>query len=116
MPGPRATASPSRPGSPIRSTRFSTSTRRSMSRPPTAWRGFCRMPELRLDLRGLKCPLPVLITRKHLATLGAGDRVEVECSDPLAAIDIPHMLAEQGDILERQETHDGVLKFVIRKK
>lgn len=87
-----------------------------MSRPPTAWPGLCRMPELRLDLRGLKCPLPVLITRKHLATLGAGETIAVECSDPLAAIDIPHMLAQQGEILERQEMRDGVLKFVIRKK
>jgi tRNA 2-thiouridine synthesizing protein A len=69
-----------------------------------------------LDLRGLKCPLPVLRTRKLLATLPPGATVHVECTDPLAAIDIPHMLAERGDILERQETRDGVLLFVIRKK
>lgn len=73
------------------------------------------MRERRLDLRGLKCPLPVLITRKRLDALDAGETVEVECSDPLAAIDIPHMLAERGDILERQETRGDVLFFVIRK-
>jgi tRNA 2-thiouridine synthesizing protein A len=74
------------------------------------------MREHRLDLQGLKCPLPVLRTRKLLATLPPGATVHVECTDPLAAIDIPHMLAERGDILERQETRDGVLLFVIRKK
>lgn len=73
------------------------------------------MPEQRLDLQGLKCPLPVLRTRKLLATLPPGAILHVECTDPLAAIDIPHMLAQNGDVLERQETRDGVLFFVIRK-
>ena len=73
------------------------------------------MPEHHLDLQGLKCPLPVLRTQKLLATLPAGDIVHVSCTDPLAAIDIPHMLAQNGDALERQETRDGVLLFVIRK-
>lgn len=73
------------------------------------------MPELRLDLQGLKCPLPVLRTRKLLATLPAGAIVHVECTDPLAAIDIPNMLTQDGNSLERQETRDGVLLFVIRK-
>ena len=73
------------------------------------------MPDRRLDLQGLKCPLPVLRTKKLLATLPAGTIVHVECTDPLAAIDIPHMLTQSGDTLERQETRDGVLLFVIRK-
>ena len=74
------------------------------------------MREHRLDLLGLKCPLPVLRTRKLLATLPSGATLHVACTDPLAAIDIPHMLAERGDILERQETREDVLTFVIRKK
>lgn len=73
------------------------------------------MPERRLDLHGLKCPLPALRTKKLLATLPPGTVVHVECTDPLAAIDIPHMLTQSGDALERQETRDGVLRFVIRK-
>ena len=40
------------------------------------------MPETTLDLRGLRCPLPALKTRKALTRLAAGDRLVVECTDP----------------------------------
>jgi tRNA 2-thiouridine synthesizing protein A len=73
------------------------------------------MPDARLNLRGLKCPLPALKTRKALKSLAPGDLLTVECTDPLAAIDIPALLNETGDRLEGQENGDGVLVFCIRK-
>jgi tRNA 2-thiouridine synthesizing protein A len=72
-------------------------------------------PETRLDLRGLKCPLPALKTRAALARLGPGDVLVVECTDPLAGLDIPHLLRETADILEAQERHGAALIFRIRK-
>ena len=38
-----------------------------------------------LDLRGLKCPLPVLRTRKILRAMKTGDPLLVLCTDPMAA-------------------------------
>ncbi|HEX4766654.1 MAG TPA: sulfurtransferase TusA family protein [Lichenihabitans sp.] len=73
------------------------------------------MTEQILDLRGLKCPLPALRTRKALKTAAPGDAIIVECTDPLAAIDIPHLLRETADVLESQETAGEVLVFRIRK-
>jgi tRNA 2-thiouridine synthesizing protein A len=49
-----------------------------------------------LDLRGLKCPLPALMTRRALRRAAAGAEFEVVADDPLAAIDIPHMCAQEG--------------------
>ena len=69
----------------------------------------------RLDLRGLRCPLPALKTRKALSRLQPGERIAVECTDPLAVIDIPHLIATTGDVLEDTGTADGVVTFVIRK-
>jgi tRNA 2-thiouridine synthesizing protein A len=69
----------------------------------------------KLDLRGLKCPLPVLKTRKYLATLAPHEMVEVACTDPLSAIDLPNMVRETGDTLESQSRSDGALLFLIRK-
>ena len=68
-----------------------------------------------LNLRGLKCPLPALKTRKALRGLAAGDVLVVECTDPLATIDIPNLARETGDALEGQTEDDGVLTFRIRK-
>jgi tRNA 2-thiouridine synthesizing protein A len=69
-----------------------------------------------IDLRGLKCPLPALRTRKALLRLQPGAALVVECTDPLAAIDIPNLVRETGDTLEENARRDGVLIFRIRKQ
>lgn len=72
-------------------------------------------PAIPLDLRGLKCPLPALRTRKALRRLAPGDLLIAACTDPLAVIDIPHMVRETGNVLERQEPEDGATLFYIRR-
>lgn len=67
------------------------------------------------DLRGLKCPLPVLKTRRRMVDLKPGDELIVETSDPLASIDIPHFCNEDGHELLAQERLDGGHRFHIRK-
>jgi tRNA 2-thiouridine synthesizing protein A len=74
------------------------------------------MMEKNLNLRGLKCPLPALRTRKALAGLTAGDLLVVECTDPLSAIDIPNLLNQTGDTLEKTNRVKKVLTFHIRKR
>jgi len=69
-----------------------------------------------LDLSGLKCPLPVLRTRKALADAPAGCRIRLTCTDPLTVIDIPHLLQQTGDVLEDHREVDGKQVFVIRCK
>ena len=61
------------------------------------------MKATRLDLTGLKCPLPVLRTRKALRQMQAGALLEVIATDPMSAIDIPNLLRESGDILHASE-------------
>ena len=73
------------------------------------------MAEKIFDLRGLKCPLPVLRTRKALTGSAAGDILIVACTDPLAGIDIPNLLRETGDILEDTRNEARVMTFRIRK-
>jgi tRNA 2-thiouridine synthesizing protein A len=68
-----------------------------------------------LDLSGLKCPLPVLRTRKALRAMEPGDQLQVTCTDPLAAIDLPNLIRETGDVLENQRNDGTRLTFLIRK-
>jgi tRNA 2-thiouridine synthesizing protein A len=68
-----------------------------------------------LDLSGLKCPLPVLRTRKALLALPPGERLMVVCTDPLAGIDVPNLIRETGDVLEDQRQENTRISFVIRK-
>jgi tRNA 2-thiouridine synthesizing protein A len=69
-----------------------------------------------MNLRGLKCPLPTLRVKKKLSGLQSGDLIVAECTDPLAAIDIPNLLRQTGDTLEGKADADGVMTFRIRKK
>jgi tRNA 2-thiouridine synthesizing protein A len=73
------------------------------------------MAMTKLDLTGLKCPLPVLKTRKALKALTAGDRLEVHCTDPLSVIDIPNLIRETGDRVEIIECADKRIVFMIEK-
>ncbi|MGH1588426.1 sulfurtransferase TusA family protein [Methylobacterium phyllosphaerae] len=66
-----------------------------------------------LDLSGLKCPLPVLRTRKALRRLQAGRILVVTCTDPLAALDIPNLVREEGARLDRVERIEGAVRFRI---
>ena len=73
------------------------------------------MTTTKLDLAGLKCPLPALKTRKALKTLPPGDRLEVLCTDPLSVIDIPNLIRETGDKVEITERSQGRIVFLIEK-
>ena len=73
------------------------------------------MTTTKLDLAGLKCPLPALKTRKALKTLPPGDRLEVLCTDPLAVIDIPNLIRETGDSIEITERSESRIVFLIEK-
>ena len=73
------------------------------------------MTTTKLDLSGLKCPLPALKTRKALKSLHPGDVLEVHCTDPLSVIDIPALIAETGDRVEISERTEQRIVFVIVK-
>ena len=79
--------------------------------------GYCEtnMTETTINLRGLKCPLPALRARKALSKMPAGDLLVVECTDPLAEIDIPNLVRETGDVIEGKAQEGDVLVFRIRK-
>ena len=73
------------------------------------------MATMKLDLIGLNCPLPALKTRKALARLTPGDLLQVHCTDPLAAIDIPNLIRETGDRIANMQEADPGMVFLIEK-
>lgn len=70
---------------------------------------------LLLDLKGLKCPLPVLKTRKALSKLAPGTTITVLTTDPMAAIDIPHFCTEDGHQLVSSKMEGEAGHFVVQK-
>lgn len=70
-----------------------------------------------LDLRGLRCPLPVLKTAKRLASMQPGERVTILCDDPLAGLDLPAFCAQEGQGLVEAVAQDGssARRFVVER-
>jgi tRNA 2-thiouridine synthesizing protein A len=73
------------------------------------------MAESKVNMRGLKCPLPALKTRKLLSRMASGEELTIECTDPLTTIDIPNLIRETGDAIVASAKKGRVLTFRIRK-
>ena len=69
----------------------------------------------KLDYTGLKCPMPVLKTKKELKNLASGQTIEVIADDVGAKKDIPALLKKIGDELVELREEDGKLIFLIKK-
>lgn len=69
-----------------------------------------------LDLRGLRCPQPVLWAAKALRKVPIGATLVLECTDPLTMIDVPHFVNQTGQSLTAQEQRGPLYVFRILKQ
>ncbi len=72
--------------------------------------------EATVDAIGLNCPMPVLLARKALAKLPVGGRLTLVATDPLAGLDIPHLVREDGHGLVSQRRDGDRFIFEIEKR
>lgn len=69
-----------------------------------------------LDLRALRCPLPLLRLKQALNKLIAGDELLALTTDAGALLDIPAFLRQAGHVLLSCETNAaGETSFHLRK-
>lgn len=69
--------------------------------------------QLEIDVRGLRCPLPVLRLSKLASGLHRGTVVRVRATDPVAARDIPAFATERGWQVLAIET-DGDIMVLLQ--
>ena len=74
------------------------------------------MTASQLDVKGLKCPLPVLRARKALKPLAQGEVLEVLATDPSSVQDFKNFCDTTGHELVSAEEADGVYSYRIRKR
>ena len=72
-------------------------------------------PEILIDARGHRCPVPTLKLRRALEAAAAGARLRLLADDPMARIDVPHFLTEVGATLVGVTEEAGALSFLIVK-
>jgi tRNA 2-thiouridine synthesizing protein A len=68
-----------------------------------------------LDVKGLRCPMPVLKTGLAIKEMDVGDIVTVHATDPASAIDIRHFCNITENPLIDSSIDGDVYTYVIRK-
>ncbi len=66
-----------------------------------------------VDARGHRCPVPSLRLQKALHAAPPGQTVVLLADDPMARIDVPHLLAGGPHRLASVEEVDGGLRFTV---
>jgi tRNA 2-thiouridine synthesizing protein A len=74
------------------------------------------MSETVLDVKDLKCPLPVLRANRSLRTMAPGERLRVLATDRAAVADFQAYCRETGHALLAWSEEAGVFNFVIRRR
>jgi tRNA 2-thiouridine synthesizing protein A len=72
-------------------------------------------PEIVVDARGHRCPVPTLKLRRAMEAAPVGARLRLLADDPLARIDVPHFLREAGGELVETSEMNGSLSFLVVK-
>jgi tRNA 2-thiouridine synthesizing protein A len=74
------------------------------------------MADQELDLRGLRCPIPVMRTKKKLQTMSSGQTLRVLASDPGSIADFMAYVKNSGDsLLESNKTPEGDFEFLLKR-
>ncbi len=69
-----------------------------------------------VDAVGLNCPLPILRTKKMLATMQSGEVIKVRATDAGAAHDFPAFAKQTGNALVASTTEGNVLVFFLKRR
>ena len=72
-------------------------------------------PAVVVDARGHRCPVPTLRLRRALEAAPCGGLVLLIADDPMARIDAPHFVAENGHRLLEASQSGEVLRFLVEK-
>mgnify|MGYP001563758356 CR=1 FL=1 len=68
-----------------------------------------------LDLTGLKCPMPALLTERALKGMARGERLMVTVTDALAPIDLRHLCQRRGhEFCGESIQENGARQLLIR--
>ena len=73
-------------------------------------------PDLELDCRGLRCPLPIIKLGNGIGDVPVGGTVGVVAEDPAARTDVPAWCRMRGqEYLGEEAAPDGLPRYLVRR-
>ena len=74
-------------------------------------------PDVRLNERGHRCPMPVIAVARAAKVATSGTVIAVACTDPGAASDIPAWCEMRGvDFLGSLAEADGAVTYLVQTR
>lgn len=73
------------------------------------------LPTATFDLSGLRCPQPILQTKKLLANHTKGDIIKLICTDPDTPKDFETFCTRTGHLLVEKWQEEDTFIFLIQK-
>lgn len=71
---------------------------------------------VRIEARGLRCPVPVVLAREKIHLLPAGTILEIVGDDPLLRLDVESWCSRDGHaLIDAVPEPDGALRITLRK-
>lgn len=64
-------------------------------------------PDLEIDARGLRCPLPVIRMEAALRKMRPGENLRICADDPVATLDLPHFAQQAGHHIVRMSAEEA---------
>jgi tRNA 2-thiouridine synthesizing protein A len=71
---------------------------------------------VRVDARGLSCPMPIVKTAQAVKPVASGTYIEVLATDPGSTKDFAAWCRSTGNDLVDHSSDGAVYRFVIRRK
>ncbi|ODN43471.1 sulfurtransferase TusA family protein [Piscirickettsia litoralis] len=75
-----------------------------------------RKADAKLDVTDLRCPFPLLRTKKALKCLQSGEILEVTATDPSTQQDFSAFVKQTGHALLEMQIIDDVFYYWLQKK
>lgn len=66
-----------------------------------------------IDARGHHCPVPSLRLRRAMEAAPPGARLVLLATDPMARIDVPHLIGQMGGRMISIEDENGGLRLTV---
>lgn len=73
-------------------------------------------PDLELDCRGMRCPLPVIELARRISEVPVGGVAGVVATDAAARVDVPAWCRMRGqEFLGEETAEDGTPCYLVRR-
>mgnify|MGYP001225591347 CR=1 FL=1 len=69
-----------------------------------------------LDVRGLRCPLPILRAKKALADMPSGQILRILATDPASLQDFTAFARQTGNALLEHRQDGDLFEFLLQRK